>query len=139
VFASHEGEGAVGDEVSGKEHEVGGHAVDLMDDAFEEVGFRIFVEVDVADLDNAVTVEGSGQTGDGDGPMDYIDLMSCDFAGVERKAGGCGAGPDKKVATGESGRRGRGKAGHVSMIAGSVKLEFTTGSMDRMNAGIDEE
>jgi len=60
VVSGDEGEGAVGDEVAGEKHEVGGDAVDLVDDAFEEVGFSVLIQVDVADLDDAVTVEGRG-------------------------------------------------------------------------------
>jgi hypothetical protein len=118
MLAGDEGEGAVGDEVSGKEDEVGGQAIDLMDDAFEEIGFGVLVEVDVADLDDAISVEGGGQVRDGDRALDYVDLVACNLPGVKGETGGGGAGANKEVASGEAGRLGRGEAGHTSMIPG---------------------
>ena len=54
-----------------------------MDDALEEVRFRVLVEVDVADLDDSVAVEGRGQISDGDGAVDDVDLVASDLAGVK--------------------------------------------------------
>ena len=85
VVSGDESEGAVGNEVAGKEHKVGGggEAVDLLDDALEEVGFGVLVEVDVADLDDAVAVEGRRQVSDGDDAVDDVDLVAGDLAGVQ--------------------------------------------------------
>jgi|SRR5271163_811663 len=83
VAAGDEGEGAVSDEVAGEEDEVGGEVVDLADDALEEEWFGVLVEVDVADLDDAVAVEGSREICDGDGTVDDVDFVACDLAGVE--------------------------------------------------------
>ena len=41
----------------------GARALTLLDDALEEVGLGVLVEVDVADLDDAVAVEGRGEVG----------------------------------------------------------------------------
>jgi hypothetical protein len=60
VPARDEGDGAVGDEVSREEDEIGGEGVDLGHDVFEEVGLGVLVEVDIADLDDAEAVEGRG-------------------------------------------------------------------------------
>jgi hypothetical protein len=58
VLASDEGEGAVGDEVSGEKNEIGGEGVYVVDDAFEEERLGVLVEVDVAELNDAIAVEG---------------------------------------------------------------------------------
>jgi hypothetical protein len=103
VAAGDEGEGAVGDEVAGEEDEVGGDGVDLVDDALEEEGLGVLVEVDVAELDDAIAVEGVGQIGDGDGAVDDVDLVAGDLAGVERQTGGEGAGTYEEISPGELG------------------------------------
>ena len=41
----------------------GARALMLVDDALEEEGLGVLVEVDVADLDDAVAVEGGGEIG----------------------------------------------------------------------------
>ena len=84
VAAGDEGEGAVGDEVAGDKDEIGGEGVHLLDDAFEEEGLGVLVEVDVADLDDAIAVEGGGQIVDGDGALDDVEFVAGNFAGVER-------------------------------------------------------
>ncbi len=83
VLAGNEGKGAASDEVAGEEDEVRGQGVDLTDDALQKKGLGVLVEVDVAELDDAVAVEGDGQIGDGDGAVDDVDFVTCDFAGVE--------------------------------------------------------
>ncbi len=83
VAAGDEGERAVGDEVAGEKDEVGGEVVDLADDAFEEERLGVFVEVDVADLDDAVAVEGGGEIADADGAVDDVKLVACDLAGIK--------------------------------------------------------
>ena len=101
VIGDGEGDGAVGDEVSGEEDEVGVEGVDAVDDLLEEVGLGVLVEVYVADLGYAEAVEGGGQVGDGDGAGHDVDLVAGDLAGVEGKCRGSGAGADEEVATGQ--------------------------------------
>ena len=114
VFAGDESEGAVGDEVAGEEDEVRGQGVDLTDDALEEEGLGVLVEVDVAELGDAVAVEGRGQIGDGDGAVNDVDFVTCDLAGVEGQTCGGGAGGYEEVSPGESWRLRRGETGHRS-------------------------
>jgi len=83
VAAGDEGEGAVGDEVAGEEDEVGGEGVDLADDVLEKGGLSVLIEVDVAELDDAVAVEGAGEIGDGDREFDDVEFVAPDLAGVE--------------------------------------------------------
>jgi hypothetical protein len=73
----------MGDEVAGEQDEVGGDGVYPVDDVFEEEGFGVLVEVNVAELDDAITVEGGGEIVDGDGALDDIDFVTGDLAGVE--------------------------------------------------------
>ena len=113
VAAGDEGEGAVGDEIAGEEDEVGGKGVDAVDDAFEEEGFGVLVEVDVAELDDAIAVEGGGQIVDGDGAFDDVELVAGDLAGIESEPGGSDAGAYEEVSPGESLRLGRRDAGHM--------------------------
>jgi hypothetical protein len=90
MVAGDGGEGADGDEVSGDEDEVGSEGVDAVNDALEEVRLGELVEVDVADLDDAIAVEGAGEVADGDRTVNDVDLVAGDFAGVEGEAsGGC--------------------------------------------------
>ena len=61
---------------------MGIEGVDVMDDALEEVRFGELVEVNVADLDDAVTVEGGGQVGNGNGAGVEADFVAGDLTGV---------------------------------------------------------
>ena len=83
VAAGDEGEGAVGDEVAGEEDEIGGDGVNFVDDVFQEEGLGVLVEVDVAELDDAIAVEGGWQIGDGDGALNDVEFVAGDLAGVE--------------------------------------------------------
>ena len=56
-----EGERAVGDEVARNQNEVRAESIDFRDDALEEEGLCELVEVNIADLDDAVAVEGIGE------------------------------------------------------------------------------
>ena len=105
VVAGDEGEGAEGDEVPGDEDKVGVEGVDAFDDAIEEVRLGVLVDVDVAYLDDAVAVEGSGEVADGDGALDDVDLVAGDFAGVESESGGGDSGSDEELAAGNFGRQ----------------------------------
>jgi len=118
VAASNERERAVGDEVAGKEDEVGGESVNPVDDAFEEKGLGVLVEVDVAELDDTIAVEGGGQIGDGDGALDDVEFVTGDLAGVESESGSGDAGANKKVSPSQAGRLRRGEAVHNAMIPG---------------------
>jgi len=102
VFAGDEGERAVGDEVAGEQDEVGGEGVDLVDDAFEEEGLGVLVEVDVAELDDAIAVKGGGQIGDADGALDDVELVAGELAGVESESGGSDACAYEEVSSGEA-------------------------------------
>jgi hypothetical protein len=99
VVGDRERERSVGDEVAGEQDEIGGENVDFVDDALEEEGFGVFVEVDVAKLHDAIAVEGAGQIGDGDGAVDYIELVPGNLPGVEGHACCEGAGTDKEVSS----------------------------------------
>ena len=103
VVGGDEGEGSEGDEVSGDEDEVGREGVDVFDDAVEEVGLGVLVDVDIAYLDDAVAVEGGGKVADGDGTLDDVDLVAADFAGVEGDACGGDSGADEESAAGDFG------------------------------------
>jgi hypothetical protein len=83
VVACDEGESPASDEVPGKQNQVGGEGIDFGDDVLKEVRLGVFVEMDVADLHDAIAVEGAGQIGDGDGAVDDVDLMAADLACVE--------------------------------------------------------
>ncbi len=76
-------EGSHGDKVSGDEDEVDIEGVDMVDDAFEEVGLSKFFEVDIADLGDTVATEGVRQVCYGDGAVDHVNLMAGYFACVE--------------------------------------------------------
>jgi len=103
VVGGDEGEGAEGNEVAGDEDEVGGEGVDAFDDAIDEVRLGVLVDVDVADLDDAVAVEGSGEVADGDGTLNDVDLVAGDFAGVEGESGGGDSRADQELAAGDFG------------------------------------
>ena len=93
---------AVGDEVSGEKNEIGGDGVDVADDAFEKVGLGELFEVDIAELHDAVAVEGAGQIRDGDVAMDDVNLVACDFAGVKGQTCRGGTRSDEEVAPREA-------------------------------------
>ena len=104
VFGDGPGEGAVGDEVAGEQDEVGGEGVDGADDVLEEVGLSVLDQVDVADLDDAVAVEGAGEVGDTEGAGGDVELVAGEFSGVKRHACGEGAGTEDEVSPIESRR-----------------------------------
>ena len=100
--AGDEAEGAAGDEVAGEENEIWGEGVDVADNALEEEGFRVFVEVDITDLNDPIAMERSGKIGDGDGPLDDVNLMAGDLAAVKGESSGSGSRADEEVSTGEA-------------------------------------
>jgi len=93
-------ERAVGDEVAGEEDEVGLERVDVGDDAGDECGLGVLVEVDVGDLGDAEVAEGVGQVGDGDGAGEDADLVTGDLGGVEAEAGRGDGGAEQEFAPG---------------------------------------
>jgi len=113
VTTSDEGEGAVGDEVTGEQDEVGGESINVVDDALKEEGFRVLVEVDVADLDDAIAMEGRGQILDRDGALDDVNLVACNLAGIECESCGCGPSTYEEVAASKSWMLGRSVAKHT--------------------------
>jgi len=114
VAASDEGQGTVGDEVTGEEDEVGGKVVDFADDALEEERLGVFVEVDVAELNDAVAVEGGGEIVDGDGALDNVELVASDLAGIESHTRGSDARANEEFSSGETRSLGRtSNAGHM--------------------------
>ena len=119
VGAGDEGEGSVGDEVAAEENEFRVEGVHFVDDALEEEGLGVLVEVDVAELDDAIAVEGGGQIVDGDGALDDVEFVTGDFAGVESQSGGGDACAYEEVSPGElCCLLGRGETGHMPMIPG---------------------
>jgi hypothetical protein len=58
--------------------------------------------VDVAELDDAIAVEGGGQIVDGEGTLDDVELVTGDLAGVESESGGGHAGSYEEVSPGEA-------------------------------------
>jgi hypothetical protein len=84
--------GAAADVVAGDEDDFGFEAVDLFDDAFEEEGLGVLLEVDVGDLDEAEADEGVGEIADGELADVEVELMAGVGAGVGGEAnasGGC--------------------------------------------------
>ena len=114
VAVDDEVEGAASDEVSGDDNEVGGERVDGVDDVLEEEGFGELVEVDVADLGDAVAVEGVGKICDADGEADGFEIVACDLAGVKGEASGCNTRADEKFSAGKTRRLVAKKTGHGS-------------------------
>jgi hypothetical protein len=80
VVAGDKGQRAVSDEVSGDEHQVRGQAIDVANDALKEEGFGVLIQVNIADLNDAIAVKGGWEIGDGDGAMGDVYFMTCDFA-----------------------------------------------------------
>ena len=73
-----------------------------MDDALEEERLSVFVEMNVAELDYAIAVERCWQIRNGDGPLDDVDLVTGDFAGVESQTGGGGTCSQDEVSAGQA-------------------------------------
>ena len=102
VFACDEAKGSTGDEIPGKKNEVGGKGVYLVYDALEEKRFGVLVEVNIADLGDAIAVKGTRKVRDGDGSLNDVDLVPRDFAGVKSESGGGCSRPYEEIATGEA-------------------------------------
>jgi len=113
VFAGDEGDRAVSDEVAGKEHDVGIQGVDLADDALEKERFGVLVEVDVAELNDAVAVEGGGEIRDGDGAVDDVHFVASDLSGVKSQSRGGSPAAYEEVASSKARRLNGLRAGHT--------------------------
>lgn len=114
VVAGHKGQRAVSDEVSGKQDKVGGKGIDFADDVLEEEGLGELVEVDVAELHDAITVKGVGEVGDGDGAIDDLEFVAGDFASVQGHTCCDGACTDEEVASSKTRRLIGLRTGHKS-------------------------
>lgn len=72
-----------------------------MDDVFEKERFRVFVEVDVTELDDAKAVKRGGEIDNGDGAVNDVDFVAGEFTRIKRQSGGGGAGADQEFSPGE--------------------------------------
>src|ERR1700744_1424166 len=81
---------AIGYEVAGEHDDVGVERVDLADDLAYEVGLRVLVVMDVADLSDAQAVERRGQAAQPDCLLNNFEMMAIPESGVahESAAGG---------------------------------------------------
>ena len=79
-------EGTAADIVAGDEDEVGIEVVDLVNQALQEEGFGVLLEVDVAHLDDAEVQEGVGQIADGEGDLGDFEFVASVGAGVGGEA-----------------------------------------------------
>ena len=79
---------AIGDVVAGQQHQVGRKPVDLADHAAYKRWLGVLVEVDVADLGDAVVVEGVGQVGQRHVARDDADLMARELTGIQGESRG---------------------------------------------------
>jgi hypothetical protein len=70
--------------------------------------------MDVAELYDAIALEGWRQISDGDGAVDDDELVSGDFAGVESERCGSGASSYDEVASAKARRLVGLRAGHTS-------------------------
>ena len=109
MVCGHKGEGAVGDEVAGEQDEIRGDAVDVPDDALEEEGLGVLVEVYVAELANAKVLEGRGEIADADAVVSDADLVPRHGSGVDGEPRCDGGGAGEEGAPGGMGR-GNGRA-----------------------------
>ena len=112
VSGSEEGEGAACDEVAGEKNEVGREVVDSVNDTLKKEWLGELVEVNVAELDDAVVVEVVGEIPDADGLLDDVEVMACDLARVEGEACCGDAGANEKFATSKTGRLVGSNSGH---------------------------
>jgi hypothetical protein len=99
--AEADGERAAAAEVSSDENEVRRESVDAADDLVEEEVLGEFIQVDVADLDDAKAGKGRGQAANAEGPVRDVDLVAGDLIRVKREAGGGNGGTQQEVAAGE--------------------------------------
>ena len=114
VVAGNERERAVSDKVSCEEDEVGREGIDYADDVFEEVGLGVLVKMNVAELHDAIAMEGAGQVRDGDGAMNDVGLVAGNLTRVEGHACRDGTGSDEEVASSKARRLIGLRAGHGS-------------------------
>lgn len=89
-----EGAGATADEVASDKDEVRGECIDLGDHAFEEKGFGVLLEVNIAHLDDAKALERVGEIADRDSAVGDLEFVACmrSSVGSEANTGGgrCG-------------------------------------------------
>lgn len=95
------GERAEGDEVSSDQDEIGSEAVDPLHDPIKEVRLGELIQVDIADLNDPVTMKSVRQVANRDWPFDHVDLVPCDLTRIERETGGRRPSGKKEVAPGD--------------------------------------
>ena len=76
VGGGDECERAACDEIAGEEDEIRGESVYFVDDVLEKERLGELVEMNVAELDDAIAVEGIGKILDADGLMDRFEIMT---------------------------------------------------------------
>jgi len=79
VCGGDRGERASCDEVACEENELWGEVVGLMDDVLEKRRLGELIEVNIAELDDAIAVEWIGEVLDADGLMDDIEVVARDL------------------------------------------------------------
>ena len=91
---------AIGYEVAGEHDDVGVERVDAADDLAYEVGFRVLVVMDVADLSDAEAVECRGQAAQPDSLLNDFEMMAIPESGVgHESAAGCERGESNELPT----------------------------------------
>jgi hypothetical protein len=88
-----------GDEVAGNEHRIGIEAVDPVDDFADKERLSEFVQMDVADLHDAETVEGLRKTREKDVAGRDFDEMALDFTGIEGETAESARASDEEAAS----------------------------------------
>ena len=116
MVASDKGQRASGYKVSSKQNNVDVDRVQASDRSFQEVGFRVLIEMDVADLRNAHSVEGVGQGVNGDRSVRELELVSSDFSAVECQACSEDSGTHQEIAPRESSTGRNSLLNHIAMI-----------------------
>lgn len=87
VLGGDKGQGSPGDEVAGEQHRIRRESVDVTDDTFKKVRFRVLVQVNIAHLDDSEALEGEWQVGDGDVLGGEVEFMPGNLTGVESHTG----------------------------------------------------
>jgi hypothetical protein len=76
----------VGHIVAGQKHRIGNQTVDVVDGVAEQERLSKFVQVDIAELRHAKTVEGGGKAGEKYVAARDLDSMLLDLARIKRQA-----------------------------------------------------
>src|ERR1700753_2596186 len=104
---------AIGYEVAGEHDDVGVERVDAADDLAYEVGLRVLVVMDVADLSDAKAEECRWQAAQPDGLLHDFKMMAIPESGVSHEsAAGCGRGESNELAARSGALGGGDGSGH---------------------------